>query len=269
VKDDMMWKLKTKTLTDVVMDSKFLCKMVENLQRRDVKELYLECGFYKNYILSDNWCRHDIPRLLNDKIFLKNYINCYDANDDTLLMHLCRLGVSALDSVKKLIDNGVDINHRSIKDRWTPLICACWWADEKFVQLFIDAGAGADVNCQTKSNKVTALMFACEKNHEKIVQMLLEAGADVSMKDASGNTALTCMGDFSIPIVKMLLEAGADINHENGDGYTLLNRYLIYSVSTDDKIRFLLEAGMNVNVKNMNPIDAKRVANILKTCKHL
>jgi ankyrin repeat protein len=112
-------------------------------------------------------------------------------------------------------------------------------------------------------------MLACVRNYVKIVQMLLGAGANVTLKDIDNNTALTRNGDFNVPIVKMLLEAGADINHQNRYGSTLLWSYLCYMSSTDDKIRFLLEAGANTNLKNISEYNAKRVANILETCKHI
>jgi ankyrin repeat protein len=68
----------------------------------------------------------------------------------------------------------------------TPLCSAIMKGDLDTVKKFIEYGS--DVN--EKSNGLTPLMFAARYNKVEIIKYLVEKGADKQLKDEKGNTAL-------------------------------------------------------------------------------
>jgi ankyrin repeat protein len=109
-----------------------------------------------------------------------------------------------LEVVRKLIAAKADVNSRE-KFGLTPLMLAAGVPHPKIVQSLINAGA--DVNAQTyirydenaESFLVNPLLFAITEGGDdtddttqlETVRLLVESGADVSLKYASGETALS------------------------------------------------------------------------------
>lgn len=84
-----------------------------------------------------------------------------------------------LDTVKKLVEQGVDVNSRD-NGQWTPLIIAAQNGHLNVVQYLIEKGA--DVNAENAYTE-TALCLAKSERHEEIVEYLIGNGADIVVEN--------------------------------------------------------------------------------------
>lgn len=78
-----------------------------------------------------------------------------------------------IDTVKVLLDKGVDVNER-YDFRRTALMNAAWNSQEAVVQLLLDRGA--DVNAMDRYGD-TALKIARKRGHTALVDLLMNRGA--------------------------------------------------------------------------------------------
>ena len=79
---------------------------------------------------------------------------------------------------------------------------------------------GVDVNAEVSDTGIKALIVAACGGYIKILKLLLDAGADINAKDNFGWTALHCARE--VEIAKLLIEAGADINAKDNFNTTPL-----------------------------------------------
>ena len=82
-----------------------------------------------------------------------------------------------LATVKKLLDEGADVNTRT-RYQSTPLFFACDRGHLEVARLLIERGA--DLNLKDNFYNATALGLAMNNKHEAVVALLAEKGADVS-----------------------------------------------------------------------------------------
>jgi hypothetical protein len=92
-----------------------------------------------------------------------------------------------LDSIRRLVHNGADLNERSGVNGWTPLEHAVHKAQLDSLKLLLELGA--DPNAASPKG-VTPLMMAAGYGYEGMVRVLLEHKANVSLKNGRGETAL-------------------------------------------------------------------------------
>ena len=127
---------------------------------------------------------------------------------------------------------------------------------------------GADVNVGNNEG-VTPLMDAVAVGNLKMLSVLLGKNAgppvDVNVEDKSGTTAFRLAvihgsGDaLGVAMANKLIQAGADVNQKDRDGQTaLIDTAAGGSVAM---LRFLLEHGAKVGIKNAEGFDAWDVAN--------
>lgn len=118
-----------------------------------------------------------------------------------------------IDTVKKLIDAGVDVNER-LSDGRLPLVTAARYGWVEIIGLLIDAGA--DLDKSELGNDETALFWAARYKRLPALKLLIASGADLNVKNVSGNTPLmVASAGKDSEIVKTLVDAGADINVKN------------------------------------------------------
>ena len=89
---------------------------------------------------------------------------------------------------------------------WSALHFASSYGHVRITKLLLNGkyeGKGADINLQTVQG-YTVLIRASAGGHEAVVRLLLERGADVTLRSASGRTALF---DAKTDAIKALLRA--------------------------------------------------------------
>jgi ankyrin repeat protein len=119
--------------------------------------------------------------------------------------------------VKKLVEAGADLEKRDYLG-FTAFLHAVWWERMEIIKFLVEKGA--NIHAQDCMNQ-TALRSACIKKNFKIADYLIKKGLDVNAQDIHGETALmdVCYwGDYYIDVVKFLLENGADITIKNKAG---------------------------------------------------
>lgn len=116
-----------------------------------------------------------------------------------------------LSLVKKLIEDGADVNDTGGSDYGSPLHNAAISGHVEIAKLLLDAGA--NINMRNEDIGATPLMKAIETEQVEMIKYLVERGADVNITNFDGARALMyarCMGeDKRDKIVALLLAAGS------------------------------------------------------------
>ena len=128
---------------------------------------------------------------------------------DTSLRKTC--ADNDLSLVKKLIEDGADVNDTEGSDYGSPLHNAAINGHVEIAKLLIDAGA--NINMGNEDIGATPLMKAIDTEQVEMIKYLVERGADVNITNFDGARALMyarCMGeDKRDKIVALLLAAGS------------------------------------------------------------
>ncbi|XP_050394810.2 serine/threonine-protein phosphatase 6 regulatory ankyrin repeat subunit A isoform X1 [Patella vulgata] len=139
--------------------------------------------------------------------------NIYDRDDqnDGILHLACYF--STLDTVKYLVDLGLDINTKGYKGRTCILQCSLSkiQAKEK-IEFLMSKGGNI---CDRDDNNSGMLHIACENGTLETVQYLVNLGYDINIKDDSGNTpvSLAVWSDTqSLQKVDYLISKGAKLS---------------------------------------------------------
>jgi ankyrin repeat protein len=147
-----------------------------------------------------------VDRLLRDPRVKVDAIN---SKGSTALMWSVDAKLNAVESAKKLLDAGANVNLARSRDGRTALHFAAYYGKEQVVAKLIQAGADLNV---TKSDGWTALHQAVYYGKERVVAKLIQAGADLNIAAPNGFTALHAAAESgNKEITVQLLEAGADI----------------------------------------------------------
>ena len=107
---------------------------------------------------------------------------------------------------------------------------------------------GADVNAKDEEHAETPLMLAVKFAGADMVRLLLEAGAEVDARDGWGRTALF-YAPVSSEVFGLLLRAGADVHARDGEGNSILMRKVSESVSLAE-VEEVLRLGVDPSVQN-------------------
>lgn len=256
---------------------------------KEMTELLLSCGYCiteKNafdqtpMIIACANGQFEIAKLFIEKckeangsiIKKEEIVNAKDLAEDTSLHHAARKGNIQL--VKLLIENGASINEQNNKGK-TSLHLACENGDSDLIRFFITSGADIQVRddhqntslmiaCQSGDlEKVkllvnnqnvndkndedrTPLMFASKSGNAELVKILLEKGADIDAKDTYRCSSLSLAIEYEhFDVVKSLIDAGVKIKRRDLD--QILNLACLFG--DDEKVKFCLEKGANVNNK--------------------
>ena len=153
-----------------------------------------------------------------------------------------------LDMVKKLIQEGTNVNHADNNNGYTPLIFASLSEHLEIVKYL--AEHGANVN-QADNIGTTPLIWASRAGHLEIVKYLVEHGANVNYATNYGYTPLIMASEtIHFEVIKYLVEHGANLNHSTNNG----NTPLIFASQYGhlEIVKYLVEHGANVNQASMN-----------------
>ena len=118
-----------------------------------------------------------------------------------------------VDTVRKQIAGGADVNARNADNRWTALMVA---VGEGFTGVMSEllASPKIDVNARAERD-LTALHVAAERGNERAVELLLaHPGIDVNAKDHIGRTALIIVafaGDEAL-VKRLLARPDLEVN---------------------------------------------------------
>ena len=134
------------------------------------------------------------------------------------LFDACKVG--NIDEVKRLIEQGVDVNARD-SNGWTPLVFAAGSGHAEIADLLIDNNA--DVTSQTNEGRNALMYAAAYFGHTDIARILIDNDADIDAIDNKGLTALMLAARRGhIDTAGLLLNNGADIDTKCNDGMTAL-----------------------------------------------
>ncbi len=212
-------------------------------------------------------------------------LNARDRRGATPLMHAAAFG--SLDAMKLLIAAGADVNASNSFDA-TALVWAA--GDPAKVRLLLDRGATANAvtkqrrtplsaaaaydssaevvrlllakGADSRAGDGAAALLAANARDPESLRLLLEKGAEHTVKDQfSFNPLLNAVSANNLAAVKLLLAAGADVNFSSNaafkvpKGIIALSRLspLMMAVpyGAPEMVRTLLDAGANVNVKDI------------------
>ena len=146
----------------------------------------------------------------------------YDQFNKPLLEELDKFFDIDCDKVKKLIDNGCDVNIQDIEGK-TPLMKAIKANNEKLVQVLLNKMYKTNINMQDYDGRTAIMLAICERS-EYMAELLISNNPDLNLKDKFGHTALTWAIDLMVPkqLINLLIENGLEINLEGPDGNTAL-----------------------------------------------
>ena len=117
------------------------------------------------------------------------------------------------------------MNERDSSLTYTPIMYACKFGRLDTIKCLVENGANAN---HRFDNGFTSLHSLCRQGYDlKTIKCLIENGADIDMRDSQGKVPLhyACVGGDYTPIadletVKYLVENGADVNAMDAFGKT-------------------------------------------------
>ncbi|MEI6558263.1 MAG: ankyrin repeat domain-containing protein [Rhodospirillaceae bacterium] len=140
------------------------------------------------------------------------------------------------------------VNPNDADEGTTPLIWACQYGSEKFVQLLLEAGA--DPNLADEEGE-TPLHVAAFGGYEECVRLLLFHGACVDARTDIGKTPLMNGAQSgSTETVELFLAAGASVHDVDAAGRSALHWATLGQHDNGALVRLLLNAGADVRHRN-------------------
>ncbi|AWB34753.1 hypothetical protein DBV39_14635 [Orrella marina] len=159
-----------------------------------------------------------------------------------------------VDTVKQLIDSGVEIDARD-QSGSTALLVAARANSIDAAEVLIEAGA--DANAKDNIND-SAYLYSGARGHLEILKMTLAHGADLNSTNRYGGTALIPAAERGhVETVQTLVESGVAIDHVNNLGWTALLEAIILGnggESHQQIVNILLEAGANPNLADRDGV---------------
>lgn len=224
---------------------------------KEIVDIFLKNGADINYKTVDGISLFLGAVLTNKAESLKAFIeNGAKIKDVERALELALL-MKSFDSVKVLINRGLDINLKDLEGKTlldTALSGQLMNEDDEIKSkyneiaiLLIDKGA--DVNAVNNRGD-SVLNIASGLNNIEIAEMLVKKGADINHKDAEGYSplhSLVSKFNHDKDLITYLINKGADVNSVNSKGDSILHDALIYS---QDCVELLVNNGADVNHKN-------------------
>lgn len=165
-----------------------------------------------------------------------------------------------ISKVKKLLDNGADINAHDIDDNYGSILnMATYRNDLELIKFLVQNGA--DINSFNSCGS-TSIYIASHNGYKDIIEFLIENGADINIPNDSGVLPIqTALGTRHDDIATILLKAGSDLRTEQYNDISLWIKNKDYNFQ-----KTLCELHPDEIIK----IDTNKIhKNILKDYEHL
>ncbi|WP_299998906.1 ankyrin repeat domain-containing protein [uncultured Cedecea sp.] len=151
-----------------------------------------------------------------------------------------------LETLKKCLDNGVDINVTNRQGR-TAIINASLNKHYECVSFLINAGADIDKQDQTCFNP---FLLSCLNNDLTLLRLVLPANPNLDLLSRFGGVGITPASEKGhVEIVRELLEkTDINVNHTNFVGWTPLLEAIVLNDGGDKQqqiVKLLLDNGAN------------------------
>ncbi|MBM7587410.1 ankyrin repeat protein [Bacillus pakistanensis] len=164
-------------------------------------------------------------------------------------------GQKETDTIKRLIEEGVDINTQDSKGRTATMI-ATYNNDVETAKILIDAGADVNIQDDMENNP---FLYAGAEGYIDILKLTIEAGADPSITNRYGGTALIPASEHGyVEVIKELLtKTDIDVNHVNNLGWTALMEAIVLNNGGEKQqlaIQWLIHHGADVNISDNNNV---------------
>ncbi|MDM5227398.1 ankyrin repeat domain-containing protein [Cytobacillus sp. NJ13] len=159
------------------------------------------------------------------------------------------------ETIKRLIEEGVDINKKDSDGRTAAMIAA-YNNDVETAKVLIKAGADVNIQDDMKNNP---FLYAGAEGFVEILKLTIEAGADPAIINRYGGTALIPASEHGhIDAIKELLtKTDIDVNHVNDLGWTALLEAIILNdgnVKQQQTVQLLIDHGADVNIPDGNNV---------------
>ena len=211
-----------------------------------------------NYNMEGQGEQDDLVQRLNN--YVRDGIDATHTNDH-------ELKAKAIDNIKAVIQQGVDVNARENPTRLTALHQAI---DENFIEaipILIEAGGDVNLGIFGDEEDVglyiaeeTPLSLAIIQHHVDSVRILIDNGADIHKPIHMDQTAIhiassrrslrdrapSIREENIIDIVNLLIMNGADVNKPSLSGATPLSNAI--ETGNEQVVNSLIEAGADVNI---------------------
>jgi ankyrin repeat protein len=152
-------------------------------------------------------------------------------------------------TVKVLLTHNANPNTPS-RSGETPLMAAVGMNLLSVVDLLIQKGADPNIIHQSSGQNALIIGAAYTHIHSQIITKLISAGTNVNTQDHNGKTALyACVESGNDQTLQILLAQRPQIDLPNSRGHTPLMRAAQIGDTHFNKVKLLLEAGANKNLK--------------------
>ncbi|OPA73532.1 hypothetical protein BVG16_28300 [Paenibacillus selenitireducens] len=158
-------------------------------------------------------------------------------------------GKGEIDTLKKCLEQGVDINARN-KQKRTAILVAAMNDQLDAVEFLVQAGANVDLQDETCFNP---FLFGCINGKLELVKMMIKANANVELLTRFGGVGITPASEKGhVEVVRELLTTtDINVNHTNICGWTPLIEAIILNDGGEKQqtiIKLLIEHGANVHM---------------------
>lgn len=157
--------------------------------------------------------------------------------------------------VRRLLEQGVDPNHRSTRGGATPLLVAIQQDHGEVVHMLVENGANPQGVMVHKGITYDGLHLASSWGSIDAVHALLDSGIAVDCLDSQGKAALHLAAlKGSVPVAILLLNYGATIDLSTTNHLTAL--YIAARNGHSGVVGLLLAGGAEVDKRNVNSLTA-------------
>ena len=159
------------------------------------------------------------------------------------------------ETIKNLINEGVDINVQDSNGRTATMIAA-YNNDVETAKVLIEAGADVNIQDDMKNN---SFLYAGAEGYLDILKLTINAGADPAITNRYGGTALIPASEHGYVdvIQELLTKTDIDVNHINNLGWTALIEAIILNNGNGDQqktVQLLIDHGADVNIPDKNNV---------------